>query len=233
MAIGRFKRVKSTKTYAEIADQIVNLIKSGELQPGERLPAERNLAQEFGTGRQCLREALSVLEVLGVIEVKLGRGTFIRDDVLQDKPKLALNLMETVNPFEIIETRKIMEVKIAGLAARRATVEEITELEHLAGKVEQVEHNEPSEENLHLHLAFARASHNTVLMKIMSELIEEMRKQLWRSLKGKSLRRPGRRSQYHAEHRAIIEAIKARDARKAEKLMQTHLGGLEYDLRHD
>jgi len=77
------------------------------------VPAERNLAQSLVQEDSVGGKRLVCLKCRRD-RSQTGRGTFIRDDVLQDKPKLALNLMETVNPFEIIETRKIMEVKIAG-----------------------------------------------------------------------------------------------------------------------
>ena len=227
--IKKFSAVRQNKTYVEIVEQIAGLISEGVLQPGEQLPPERTLAVELKTGRQCLREAFSALEVMGLIEVHPGRGAFVRET---NEAKRFFTFYETDSPSEILEARKILEVKIVGLAAERATLEEIQELTEMVHRVELVEHDQPSEENLELHLAFARASHNAVLFKMMNDITECMRRTLWKNVKGRSLKIPGRRKEYHDQHREILQAIMDRDPVKAAEVMGRHLEGLEYDMQN-
>ena len=104
-----FTAIKHMRTYMEIVEQISRMIRAQELQPGEKLLSERALSIEFGIGRQCLREALSVLEVLGLIEVKKGRGTFIREDALEKLETKELDLEDFGDPFALLEARKALE----------------------------------------------------------------------------------------------------------------------------
>ena len=127
----RFMPIKHVRTYTEIVEQISAMIRNQELMPGDRLPSERMLSQEVGTGRQCLREALSVLEVLGLIEVKKGRGTFIRTDALQNLAANSFDAEQFDSPFELMEARKVVEAKTAALAAKRADAQDIVEMEQI------------------------------------------------------------------------------------------------------
>ena len=190
----RFTPIKHVRTYTEIVEQISAMIRNKELLPGDRLPSERDLSQEIGTGRQCLREALSVLEVVGLIEVKKGRGTFVRQDAMEN---LATNLFDPEqfeSPFEIMEARLTVESRTAVLAAKWAEPRDIEDmeavLEEMDAMVRRGEH--PGDQDKKLHLLIARASRNRVLYKLMSVIIENMGKRLWKTLKDHSLQTEGR-----------------------------------------
>ena len=229
----RFMPIKHVRTYTEIVEQISAMIRNQELMPGDRLPSERVLSQEVGTGRQCLREALSVLEVLGLIEVKKGRGTFIRADALQNLAANSFDAEQFDSPFELMEARKVVEAKTAALAAKRADAQDIVEMEQILQEMDARlacgEH--PGEEDKRLHMLIARASRNQVLYKLMSVVIENMGKRLWRKVKERSLLVAGRNIRYNEEHKKLVAAIKSGDARDAETIILHHLSGIEKDLR--
>jgi GntR family transcriptional repressor for pyruvate dehydrogenase complex len=227
----RFTVVKQTKTYLEIVDQIVTLIRNGSIVPGEKLPAERKLSRELGTGRQCLREAFSALEVMRLVEVKPGKGAFVRADA-----HLNLNghaaLSEEDGPFELLEARKIIEPRAAALAAKRIVPGEIAELDKLlrtmeANRAAGVYSPEPGRQ---LHLLIAKASRNIVLYQFLGWIMDRMGRSLWNNLKGKSLEIPGRFEKYHNDHVVMVQALKSKDAKQAERIMLKHLSQIEKDI---
>ena len=221
----QFQAVKQMKTYAEIVEQIRTLIEQGELKPGERLPSERTLSAALNIGRQSLREALSVLEATGILEVRHGIGTFVK----QAPNEIALGLPREEdcldNPFELLEARTVIETKIVSLAAKRATLQEIADmekaLEELDAEMQSGRH--PVELDRSLHLAFARGAHNQILYRAMIEITEQMRKHLWITLKERSLEVSGRIEKYHYEHVEVCKAIKEHDAKRAAQAMRVHL----------
>ena len=229
----QFTSIKHVRTYLEIVEQISRMIREKELQPGEKLPAERALSTELGTGRQCLREALSVLEVLGLIEVKKGRGTFVCEDALGHLAAKDLDVEEVGDPFALLEARRALEPQVAFMAAKMAQQQDLDEMDEILAEMADVlargEH--ASAQDKRLHLVIARASRNPVFHKLMNEIIANMGKRLWLTLKDKSLQVSGRNERYHEEHRHLILAIKQGNPRLAEKLMIQHLQGIEEDLR--
>ena len=230
----RFMAIKHVRTYMEIVEQITRMIRSQELLPGDKLPSERDLSAELGTGRQCLREALSVLEVLGLIEVKKGRGTFVRDDALTNLAAKDMDIEEMGDPFALMEARKALEPQVAFWAAKMAQPDDVTEMEKIIAEMAVVlaQGEHAGDQDKRLHLAIARASRNPVFLKFMNEIIANMGKQLWLTLKDKSYKVGGRNERYHEEHISLVEAIRRGNARRAEKIMSQHLHGIEEDLRH-
>ncbi len=230
----RFTAIKHVRTYMEIVEQISRMIRTEELPPGEKLPSERALSVELGIGRQCLREALSVLEVLGLIEVKKGRGTFVRDDALITLTSKDLDLEEVGDPFALLEARKALEPHVASLAAKMAHPQDLDEMDEIIKEMEDVlnrgEH--ASDQDKRLHVVIARASRNPVFHKLMNEIIANMGKRLWLTLKEKSLQVTGRNERYHEEHIKLVTAIRQGNSRLAEKLMIQHLQGIEQDLHY-
>ena len=229
----RFTAIKHVRTYMEIVEQISRMIRTEELPSGEKLPSERDLSAELGIGRQCLREALSVLEVLGLIEVKKGRGTFIHEDALSILAAQEWNIEEVGDPFALLEARKALEPQVAFLAAKRAHPEDLVEMDEIIVEMMEAlnrgEH--ASSQDKRLHVVIARASRNPVFHKLMNEIIANMGKRLWLTLKEKSLQVTGRNERYQEEHIKLVEAIRQGNSRQAEKIMIQHLQGIEQDLR--
>lgn len=230
----RFTAIKQSRTHMEIVEQISKMIRSQELLPGEKLPSERALSAELGIGRQCLREALSVLEVLNLIEVKKGRGTFVREDAAGQLAAKELDIEDVGDPFALMEARKAIEASTAALAAKMAQQEDIREMDDILAEMEKAvvcgEH--AGDLDKRLHLAIARISRNPVLHKLMNVVIANMGKRLWLILKERSLLVQGRNERYYEEHVKLVAAIRQGNSRLAEKIMLQHLNGIEQDLHY-
>lgn len=227
-----FVTIQRVRTYMEIVDQICKSIHEGQLLPGEKLPAERALAAEFGTGRQCLREALSVMEVLGVIEVHKGRGTFITQNALQNLMSTHLTAEELGDPFQLMEARMLLEPKVAGLAAKHGDGATMQKLEAILQDMARclAAGSHPTDQDKNFHMTIADGSGNMVLSKLVRELIGNMGKPLWVRFKERSLLVCGRDERYLAEHTGIAAAIKERNAPLATRRMREHLQGVAQDV---
>lgn len=223
---------KRSTTSKFVLGQIVSLLGEGKLQPGDRLPAERDLAAFLGIGRPAVREALAALVLLGVIQQRQGRGTFLVDriDRLPVEPYLyQLMLAEGRILEDLLEVRLLLEPAIAALAAQRATPSDLAELSRSLERFERLveSHADPDAEAVagtDFHTALARASSNQTL----SRLIESLRDLL--SATGSLLNEREGGASLEA-HREIADAVLARDAPRAESLMRSHLEDVATRLR--
>lgn len=223
-----FKEIIPNRLYENVIEQIMDLIKSDKLKPGDKLPPERELAEKLSISRGSLREAFRVLESKGLIKSKPGGGRFIRElnkEALIDTENIILNLKKS-SILELLEAREIFEVKVVEFAAERATAEEVKAIEEIFGRVSKkggteyrdVEDEEKMESDTEFHLAIARASHNFVFVNIIRlhlDLLKETREKTWQI--------PGRREEQQEEHRAIFQAIKEHNSKKAGEAMLRHL----------
>jgi GntR family transcriptional repressor for pyruvate dehydrogenase complex len=218
-----FKEIAPIRLYESVIEQIMNLIKSNELKPGDKLPPERELAEKLSISRNSLREAFRVLESRGLIKSKPGGGRFIREtreNGHNNTENIVLSL-EKSSILELLEAREIFEVKIAKLTAQRATVEDIKLIEEALNKMNEedgLKDDKKTESDTEFHLAIARASHNFVFVNIIRlhlDLLKETREKTWQI--------PGRREKQYQEHQAIFQAIKEHNSKKAEEAILKHL----------
>jgi len=232
-----FNKVQTKKVYMKIVEQVRDLIKEGRLKPGDKLPPEQVLAEEFGTSRPSVREALSALEILGITESRGGKGNFIKKDnfnfpLYEQKFR---ELEEEESPFELLEARKAVETEIVGLAAKKATEEEITVIQESLNKMKGAVTNIPGimEFDREFHINIARAAHNNLLLSMMIYLADLLNEKLWIKMKEKSWSVPGRPQKYFEEHTEILNAIKNKDSKGARNRMYDHLAGVEKDLLNE
>ena len=240
-----FERVKTEKVYMKIVEQVRDLIRQRRLSPGDKLPSEQILAQSFGTSRPSLREALSALEILGIIESKGGKGNFIRDDPERSLYEQELrSLTQESNRFELLEARKVLEVEIARLAAKKGTDEDLEAIQGSLDKMKRVIDNAPKIIRLdrEFHINIAKAAHNAILLSMVSYLATGLNEKLWINLKEKTSSGSGGKRKYldeticelyrkyFDEHTGIFNAIKNKDAKGASEEMYSHLDGYEKDL---
>jgi GntR family transcriptional regulator, transcriptional repressor for pyruvate dehydrogenase complex len=214
-----FEQVHPQKFYMQIARQIKNSIKEGRFVMGDMLPSERVLAEQFGASRASIREALSALEMLGLIESKSGKGNIVKADASEGSidSELLRSLLQGHDPYEIFETRLELEPRLAGLAALRATEEEKKQLhakyeslcdlseQYSAGNKDAL--NEMLEEDRMLHLAIGRCSHNSVLTTVFSAVNAMMKETHWMVLNKKLLKKQGNLESYLKAHGRILKAI--------------------------
>jgi len=218
--------VKSTRIYEEIVRQVKRLIAEGTLKSGDRLPPERDLVEKFMVSRTAVREALRALEGSGLIDVRAGEGAFVRDvsveSLIESLALVILPHREAVK--ELFEARRLLEPAIAGLAAGRATREEIAEMERILEEQHQevLQGRTGVVQGTALHSAIAHSAHNRAITRIVSALMD-----LLTQSREESLHTPGRPTRSHADHRRILEAIQHRDEGAANRSMLDHLIAVE------
>jgi Transcriptional regulators len=227
------KPIKTRKIYEQIVDQIAQLVADGHLKPGDRLPSERELVERFQVSRASIREAISALEMMGLIEVRSGEGTYIREVNIDSAvaPLAWMLFIEKDIELELYEARKILEVQAAGLAAERAKDDEIMDmfkaLESMRLDLEK--HSLGEEADHHFHYAIARATHNKILFRLMNTISDTMQMTL-KSSRSKLYKDTSSPERLYQEHYSIYEAIMNHDPEKAQKLMYEHLVGVEKRL---
>lgn len=244
MGESMFHQVHPQKYYIQIVKQIRDSICDGKFKVGDKLPPERKLAEQFGTSRASIREALSALELLGIVESKGGLGNFIKADGSEGSMdgELFKTLLEDHSAYEIFESRLEVEPSIAALAAERATKEEKKELKVLLERLnaagrrakknpEYVE--KYMEEDRKFHLAVGRCAHNSVLFVVFSGLNFMMKEAHWKAMKSRAAMRKGNILKYEKEHTAIYEAIIKGKPETAKNEMFHHIYDLKEDLFDD
>lgn len=237
-----FEQVQPQKYYMQIARQIKNSIRDGNLKVGQRLPSERKLAIEFGASRASIREALSALEMLGLIVCKSGQGNFINADASEGTidTELLKSLLIGHDPNEIFETRLELEPRLAGLAAERATKQELIEIRKMHTKLASIAKQVGSgdeealeeflEEDRKLHLSIGRCSHNSVLFTVFSALNFMMKETHWKALNRIALKRTGNLKHYMKLNREIIEGLEMHDSDKVRHDMFYYIKTIQNDI---
>ena len=211
----------------EAITQIKAMIISGELGPGDRLPPEKELSERLGLSRNSMREAIKALEVIRVLDVRQGDGTYVTSlepRLLVEAITFVVDLHTDSSVIELFEVRRIWEGAAAGMAASRITPAQIQALrDHvaLADTANSVE--ELVEHDLEFHAQIAAASGNTYLSALAQSLSSNtVRARIWRGLTQSDAV-----EQTLAEHRAIIESLEIGDSRLAEALAMAHVAGVE------
>ncbi len=239
-----FERLHAQKNYMQIARQIRDLIRDGTLKVGEQLPPERTLVEQFGASRACVREALSALEMLGLIECRSGQGNYIKADGSEGTidGEMLKALLSDHDPYEIFEARLEMEPNMAALAAERATDEELEQLKAFVVKLRGLGEailsegfkdaivDEYMDTDRRFHMEIGRAAHNNVLFTVYSGVNLMTKETHWKAMKSKGLSNEENIKAYAAEHEAILAAILQKDNKSAWKESKRHLQMLKKSL---
>jgi GntR family transcriptional repressor for pyruvate dehydrogenase complex len=218
-----------------VVDGIKNMITSGVLSAGARLPVEKVLAEELRVSRGSLREGVRALVLMGVLETRQGDGTYVTalDPAMLLGPLAVLvDLQRPGNMVDLMTVRRVLEVEAAGKAALRISAAELLEageiLTRMAAMIgrETVDHQAVMEADVAFHRVIARASGNPTL----SALIEGLASRTVRARTWRALHEEGVESRTHAEHEAILSALAARDPDAARLRMGVHLLAVEQYL---
>lgn len=214
--------VKVRRLYLQVADQLSSLMREGTLQPGDRLPSERDLASQFGVSRPTVREAMIALEIAGMVEIRSGSGVYIMDT--SDVFSPAVLKGEDPGPLEILEARRAIEGETAALAAERIDANTLRELEAqlllIASADASAEEKEAADERFHQLIAFA--SGNSALQSSVIWLWDlRNRSQISHKFHEK-LRMEGS-TPVVRDHEAILDAIRKGDPQAARQHMHQHL----------
>jgi GntR family transcriptional repressor for pyruvate dehydrogenase complex len=201
---------------------MVSQLIRGTWAEGEKIPAERELCEKLGVGRASLREALKALEIMGMIETRLGDGTYVckRSEFFSRPLLWAIASSSEAEARELIEARTLIEVELAGLAAEHATADNLKELgEHLDTMVKTKKDPQKFvQADISFHLAIGRASSNGILMNAL-QLIRNLLQQ-WILT---AVAVPGVPEKACTQHRRMLLAVRNKDGVGARKEMRKHL----------
>jgi GntR family transcriptional repressor for pyruvate dehydrogenase complex len=217
--LGQIERVTTTRA---IVDQVISLMKSGDLKPGDRLPSENELMELMGVGRSSIREAKQTLIAMGLIEAHPGRGSYIREvglEALIDGDVVSL-LLSDEHVMALHEARELLEVQVVALAAGRATADDLATLKAALDRMaDAVAANESVyDPGMEFHVALVKAAHNPVLVKLYDPIIGLLREYQQPVYEGHS--DPAAELRHH---RMIFESIRAGDSELAQNTMRMHL----------
>ena len=211
------------------AQQIQDLIRTGQLNEGDRLPSERELSEYLGVSRTVVREAIKLLKAVGLVRVKQGVGTFIAEpgpDVLE-APLVAFMGSGPKVISDLHQAREILEPAIVALAAQSVTEEQIERLQQAMREMEEniLHLRKHIEADQRFHSILAEATNNSILQLFSYSIVDLTQKE--RHL---SFASPGatERGCYH--HHRILDAVKARDVQRAHAAMQDHLRQIRADM---
>jgi GntR family transcriptional regulator, transcriptional repressor for pyruvate dehydrogenase complex len=214
--------IKKTRIPEEIADRLRRLILDATFEPGRALPSERVLARRFGVSRGSVRDALRMLEMLGLLEMRHGQGTFPQElsvDRLVAPLTTVLSYRSDLQD-ELMDVRRMFEPAVVRVAALRVTEDDLTAFERVLGAQRRklkTGHSAIAEDTA-FHAALARATRNRVIVHIMetlNNLLVESRKQ--------TLRQKGRPERSLEGHEAIVTAVRQRDPDGAARAMHDHI----------
>jgi DNA-binding FadR family transcriptional regulator len=213
--------IQPRRMYEQIAEQLEQLIRQREFRPGDRLPPERELAQQLGVSRPSVREAMIALETAGLIEVRTGSGTYVRA-LPQGEFRLPWAKHDDAGPGvrEQFQARKLVEPELAALAVESISDAQIAQLEAAIDRAERkfAAQRPADEDDYFFHVSLAAFSRNTVLAALVRHLWDLRAHDMWKTLRDRVVL-PEHRMQVVADRREIVEALRLRDAKQARAAM--------------
>lgn len=216
-------RARSREGAQRIREYILGNAADGTLNPGNRLPTERELAKRFSVPRNAVRKTLAQLEAEGSITRHVGRGTFLAGRTTAVSADFPQDSVAHTSPAEVMEARLRIEPALAELIVTNATPADFERMETCLEKAEKAATLDEFELwDAALHEALAEATHNRFVIRVL-DMVTAVRQQAeWGKLKDRIVT-PERRIQYQEEHREIVRALKERDAERARAGIVSHL----------
>jgi GntR family transcriptional regulator, transcriptional repressor for pyruvate dehydrogenase complex len=217
--------IRKNRVHEEVARQLENLILK-QLKPGDKLPAERELAAMLGVSRSSIRDAIRRLELVGLVEPRQGSGTRVREISTETLVSPLANVIaqkrQMVN--ELLEFRQMLEPGMAARAAEHATRDDVAKMEEILDRQERKIRSGglAIEEDSEFHYRIATAARNSVVLKVVDVVMD-----LLRETRSRSLQSEGRPQKSMAGHRRILNAIRRGDPEAAEAAMRQHIRDIE------
>lgn len=225
--------IARVRLHDEIAEKIRALIAQGRLRTGDRLPSERDLAQSFGVSRPAVREAVRTLEATGMVRVEHGVGVTVAEWAAEEAQGLTMQSLvkESHTVQTVLEARKLIEPRMARMAAERATESDITRLERVHKVLidDIAGGGSAADQDFQFHLLIAQATKNDVIATMFST-VSALYRHTQRLHRVKTWSLPDRPLVVAAEHGRILDAIRQRDGRAAEEAALDHLLSVERTL---
>lgn len=221
------------KNYEIITDELRRIIEAGLIKPGEKLDTIDQLAAQYRVGRSTVREALSQLKALGLVESLQGGGTYVKKPGLE--PLAVLESLQNLNAelSQVLQVRKILEVGAAELAAQYRTAEDVESLSKIIGQMRDAVGNEEISQiyDTNFHLAIAKASCNAILATMMTHISPSMFRNIKDSRKLWLYSGKDTAGKLFEEHKKLFEAIRDRDPKLAAATMAKHFAQVENALQ--
>lgn len=218
--------IKTKKIYEEITDHIINRVKQGELVSGDRLESVEKLAEAFDVSRSAVREALSGLRAMGLVEMRQGEGTFITsfDASSFSLPAVTALIMKRNDLKELAQVRRMLEIGTVGLAAENRTESDLDSLYEALKLMSNAkgERELGEQADLAFHLAIAEATQNKMLMNLQKS-VADITLESMRETRRVVLYTEDGVDRLYKEHEQIYDAIKNQDVEKAQTAMRHHL----------
>jgi GntR family transcriptional repressor for pyruvate dehydrogenase complex len=217
-------KISNSKIYEQVADLLLEQIKSDEFKIGDKLPSIQKLATTYGVSVASIREALNALRTIGVIEIKQGYGTIVK----QKEPTF-FEIGEKFNSLdqikELLELRQIIESATVAKAAKMRTKEDLETMRHYLNEMEKAVSDGTSgeEADLDFHLTIAKATNNSLLVDLMNNISELMKDSMKETRKIFIYSRQKTMEILQDEHEKIFNAIEQQDDELATQCMNTHL----------
>lgn len=212
---------------AIIAEQILANIRSGEYPAGVKLPAERVIAEQMGVSRPSLREAISALQIVGIIESRPGDGNYIAQDLAIDDISFQVKtlLEESDSPYEILQARKVIETGTVRMAIKEATDADIRAIRTAWEQKYKIglsgDYKAYTRLGKELHLSIARATQNRIIISVVDRLLNITGQSLWQNMRKTYYEKdPSRIAQMMDIHDRIVNAIQARNSEEAIRALE-------------
>ncbi|MCR4441702.1 MAG: FadR/GntR family transcriptional regulator [Peptococcaceae bacterium] len=220
---GYVSPINKNRLHQEVIWRIKELIAQGCFKPGDKLPSNRELAEQFSVSRAVIAEAMALLEVMGIVKIKPGSGTYVNSLNKEGIEQEVLNFILTSKKYlleDLNELRFILEPEIARLAAEKRNDPDIEKMRSVLQRMEEkaAKDENVTDESMNFHLLLAKAAQNQIIVRILVYLHIILRES-----RDASLKRKERPKLAVKEHMAILDAVIEKDGEKAKKLMKKHL----------
>lgn len=227
--------IQPQKVYIIASNHIYDQIKAGAWSPGSRLPPERELSEMLDISRSSVRQALSTLEAIGVLRSKPGVGHFVTNEAMTaNSGKIINSVITKGDPSELLEARRIIEPEVASLSAIYRDGDDLARLYSIIREMKLKEESKDFpgylEVDFNFHLEIAKATHNPIMVDIMSIIIDRMKAPPWQAATYTIV--PRTLSANRNEHLEILESITDRQAKEARLAMIRHLSTVAKNIRN-
>lgn len=215
-----FQPIASQRLYQQVASRIEELIASGKIGAGKRLPAEKELARQLGVSRPTIREAMIALEIAGLVEVRTGSGIYVS----KERPSPTVIIDSGPGPFELLNARLLIEGEIAASVAMSASAADLEEIQETVNEMERTMaaggHGRDADQAFHKRIAAVMG--NSVLTGLVDTLWSNMFNPMFNKLSERTGLLKNQEMTVR-DHKAIVAALSTRDALGARTAMRQHL----------
>ena len=224
-----YQTIRTARLFEQIVEQIEESIHEGKLKPGDQLPAERELAQQFGVSRTAVREAMKTLCEKGLVEAYSGRGTFVtpgKSRSMRHSLDWLAHGGDPQNARYVTELREILEPQFTALAAARIEEQQLAMMREAIEVMDRSMQNPEAyiEADLDFHLALAEAAGNPLILSLLDSIVGVLREQRLGVFTV-----PGGPTRGQIHHKLILKAIEQRNPAKARKAMSAHMEQIRED----